>query len=242
MNRLVAVQPHGQSLWFDYIQRGLLWSGELQRMVREDGLRGLTSNPAIFEKAIGHTADYLPAVRALVRQGLGAEEIFERLAIEDLQNAADVLLPVYQSSAKVDGYVSLEVSPYLAADTAATLAEARRLWRAVQRARKAARARGREGDRQGGTRRAALFTHARHPHSLSRSRRRDVDARAKGGHIRTARAAPARPRPPPPIAAAPRRRLSPPHPPNFSASCAISGGCSKTRPPASMRPPRPTTS
>jgi transaldolase/glucose-6-phosphate isomerase len=133
MNRLLDVAAQGQSLWFDYIQRGLLWSGELQRMVREDGLRGLTSNPAIFEKAIGHTKDYLPAVRALARQGLGAEAIFERLAIEDLQHAADVLLPVYQSTAKLDGYVSLEVSPHLAHDGETTLAEARRLWRAVDR-------------------------------------------------------------------------------------------------------------
>ena len=133
MNPLLKVAELGQSLWYDYIQRGLIWSGELHRMTLQDGLRGVTSNPAIFEKAIGHSKDYLPAVRALVMNGAGTGEIFEELAIQDIQLATDVLLPVYEQTKKKDGYVSLEVSPHLAHDTDTTISEAMRLWKRVGR-------------------------------------------------------------------------------------------------------------
>lgn len=133
-NPLVEVQRHGQSIWYDNISRGLVTSGELARMVEEDGLLGVTSNPAIFEKAMAGSEAYLPATRALIGQGIeDATEIFERLAIEDIQLAADVLHPAYARTGKRDGYVSLEVSPHLANDTEGTLADARRLWGAVSR-------------------------------------------------------------------------------------------------------------
>ena len=133
-NPLVDVQQHGQSIWYDNISRGLVTSGELQRMVEEDGLLGVTSNPAIFEKAMAGSEDYLPATRALVAQGIeDPAELFERLAVEDIQLAADVLHPAYVATGKRDGYVSLEVSPHLANDTEGTLADARRLWGAVSR-------------------------------------------------------------------------------------------------------------
>lgn len=133
MNRLLAVAELGQSLWYDYIQRSLIWTGELHRMVEQEGLRGVTSNPSIFEKAIGQSKDYLAAVRAFVEAGLGAGDIYERIAVQDIQLAADVLRPAYERTQGVDGYVSLEVSPHLAHDTQATLADARRLWALVGR-------------------------------------------------------------------------------------------------------------
>jgi len=133
-NPLVEVQQYGQSIWFDNISRGLVVSGDLHRMVEEDGLLGVTSNPAIFEKAMAGSEDYLPATRALVIQGIDdPTEIFERLAIQDIQLAADVLHPAYRRTSQRDGYVSLEVSPHLANDTQGTLADARRLWAAVGR-------------------------------------------------------------------------------------------------------------
>jgi transaldolase len=124
----------GQSVWLDYIRRDLLTGGELKRLIEEDGLRGMTSNPAIFEKAItGSTlyADLLNSLRS--RTDLDAKGRYEILAIRDIQDAADFLRPVYQSSKRRDGYVSLEVSPYLARDTKGSLEEARRLWKAVGR-------------------------------------------------------------------------------------------------------------
>ncbi|MCC7384696.1 MAG: bifunctional transaldolase/phosoglucose isomerase [Deltaproteobacteria bacterium] len=133
MNRLLAVAELGQSLWYDYIQRSLIWTGELHRMAEQEGLRGVTSNPSIFEKAIGQSKDYLAAVRAFVEAGLGAGDIYERIAVQDIQLAADVLRPVYERTQGIDGYVSLEVSPHLAHDTQATLADARRLWALVGR-------------------------------------------------------------------------------------------------------------
>jgi transaldolase/glucose-6-phosphate isomerase len=133
-NPLIDVQQHGQSIWYDNISRGLVLSGELHRMVEHEGLLGVTSNPAIFEKAIAGTEDYLPATRALVAQGLGEpSELFERLAIQDIQLAADVLHPAYRRTERRDGYVSLEVSPHLAHDTQGTLEDARRLWGEVGR-------------------------------------------------------------------------------------------------------------
>jgi len=134
MNPLKALQEYGQSVWLDYIRRSLITSGELQRLVDGDGLRGITSNPAIFEKAITGSTDYADALKALEGQkGMDAKSLYESLAIPDIQAATDVLWPVYEKTNGRDGFVSLEVSPYLARDTQATIDEARRLWRAVGR-------------------------------------------------------------------------------------------------------------
>ncbi|MBI3971106.1 MAG: bifunctional transaldolase/phosoglucose isomerase [Chloroflexi bacterium] len=133
-NPLVALAAHGQSIWLDYIRRNLIAGGELQRLVQEDELRGVTSNPAIFEKAIAGSTDYAEALQRSVGQaGWDAQALYEQLAIRDIQDAADVLRPVYDRTRRRDGYVSLEVSPRLAHDTAGTIAEARRLWQAVGR-------------------------------------------------------------------------------------------------------------
>ncbi len=134
MNPVRALQTFGQSVWLDYIGRSLITTGALQRLIVEDGLRGVTSNPAIFEKAINGSADYVEALGALRREpGLDAKGRYERLVIEDIQAAADLLQPVYARTKRRDGYVSLEVSPHLARDTRGTLDEARRLWDAVGR-------------------------------------------------------------------------------------------------------------
>lgn len=133
MNSLQALHEQGQSPWLDYIRRSLFTSGELQRLIDEDGLMGVTSNPAIFEKAITGSQDYTAALAALETEHLDAMALYERLAIADIQQAADILKPVYEQTQGRDGYVSLEVSPYLAKDTDGTVAEARRLWQAVQR-------------------------------------------------------------------------------------------------------------
>ena len=132
-NPLTQLQTFGQSIWLDYIRRDLMASGELQRLITEDGLRGMTSNPSIFEKAIagGQYQDFLDSLAG--RNDLGAKGRYELLAIRDIQDAADLLRPVYVSTKKRDGYVSLEVSPYLAHDTSGTLDEARRLWKSVSR-------------------------------------------------------------------------------------------------------------
>lgn len=134
MNPLLALQEYGQSVWLDYIGRQLLVSGELQRLVEQDGLRGVTSNPAIFEKAITSSADYRDALDALTKQSLDASGLYERLAIQDIQAATDILRPVYERTNGGDGYVSLEVSPHLASNTQGTIEEAKRLWQAVGRA------------------------------------------------------------------------------------------------------------
>jgi transaldolase / glucose-6-phosphate isomerase len=132
-NPLAAVLAEGQSIWYDNIRRSLIDSGELARMV-EDGLRGVTSNPTIFEQAITGSDDYADLIAALRREGVtDPKELYERLAIRDIQDAADILRLVYDSSDGVDGYVSLEVSPDLAHDTGGTIAEAVRLWNAVDR-------------------------------------------------------------------------------------------------------------
>jgi transaldolase/glucose-6-phosphate isomerase len=133
MNPLQALHTHGQSVWLDYIRRSLLTSGELGRLIKEDGLRGVTSNPAIFEKAITGSTDYTEILRALAPQYQDAKTLYEQVAIRDIQDATDVLKPVYEQTQRRDGYVSLEVSPHLAHDTQGTLEEARRLWRAVGR-------------------------------------------------------------------------------------------------------------
>ena len=133
-NPLKDLLKYGQSVWLDYIRRDLLTSGELKRLIEEDGLRGMTSNPSIFEKAIGDSTLYSDILQSLrSRTDLDAKGRYEILAIRDIQDAADILRPVYQDSKRRDGYVSLEVSPYLARDTAGTLAEARRLWKTVGR-------------------------------------------------------------------------------------------------------------
>ncbi len=133
-NPLQALQNYGQSVWLDYIRRSLITSGELQRLVESGEVWGVTSNPAIFQKAIAGSTDYDAALKALEQtQDQDAMSLYEQLAIEDIQAAADILQPVYDRTNKRDGYVSLEVSPYLAFDTSATLTEARRLWQAVGR-------------------------------------------------------------------------------------------------------------
>lgn len=130
----VLSQQYGQSIWLDFIRRGMLVEGGLRRLIEEDGLGGVTSNPAIFHKAIEGSHDYDDAIRELAQDGsLQPKQIYERLAVEDIQDAADQLRGVYDATAKRDGYVSLEVSPELANDTGRTLAEARQLWRAVGR-------------------------------------------------------------------------------------------------------------
>jgi transaldolase/glucose-6-phosphate isomerase len=133
-NPLKALIAYGQSVWLDYIRRSLITTGELARLMEQDGLRGVTSNPAIFEKAITGSTDYTQALQELVkRKDLDAKGIYEQLAIRDIQDATNVLRPVYDETKRRDGYVSLEVSPYLAHKTEETLEEARRLWKAVGR-------------------------------------------------------------------------------------------------------------
>ncbi|MBN2490821.1 MAG: transaldolase, partial [Planctomycetes bacterium] len=121
-----------QAIWYDNIRRAELRSGEMQALLAR-GVSGLTSNPAIFAKAIGGSSDYDDALRARAAEGLDPERIFEALAVEDIRGAADILRPVYEGTARADGYVSLEVSPQLAHDTAGTLEAASRLWRRVDR-------------------------------------------------------------------------------------------------------------
>src|SRR5579863_7120159 len=134
MNPLIELTKYGQSVWLDYMRRHLISSGELSKLVEEDGLGGVTSNPAIFEKAITGSTDYSEALFELQKdKGLDAMAIYEHLAIKDIQDAADVLRPVYDRTQRRDGYVSLEVSPFLAKDTEGTIKDARRLWKAVNR-------------------------------------------------------------------------------------------------------------
>ncbi|SES86882.1 transaldolase [Nitrosomonas marina] len=127
-NPLQKLKTLEQSVWLDYIQRGILDNGEVARMIEDDGLAGITSNPAIFEKAINEHGDYDQAITLLARSGTSASEIYEILATEDVQRAADLFRPVYEESNGRDGFVSLEVSPYLAYNTESTVAEAKRLW------------------------------------------------------------------------------------------------------------------
>jgi len=135
MNPVAALsQQYKQSVWLDYIRRSLIAKGDLRRLVEEDGLGGVTSNPAIFEKAISAGDEYTADIEQTSKDpSLDAKAVFERLAVKDIQDAADVLRPVYDRTATIDGYVSLEVAPDLASDTAGTMAEARRLWKMVGR-------------------------------------------------------------------------------------------------------------
>jgi transaldolase len=135
MNSLRQLQDCGQSIWLDYIRRDLITSGEFQRLVEEDGVHGVTSNPTIFDKAIAAGTTYDDALRLLLSTDpdRDTQTLFESLEIQDLQMAADILRPVYDQTEAADGFVSIEVSPRLAYDTAASIAEAQRLWKAVSR-------------------------------------------------------------------------------------------------------------
>ena len=132
-NPLKGLLDYGQSPWMDFIRRDLLTGGGLKKMIEQDGLRGMTSNPSIFEKAITGSALYNDILQSPDAKSLDAKGLFEKIAIRDVQDACDIFKPVYQTTHRRDGYVSLEVSPYLANDTRGTLEEARRLWKAVGR-------------------------------------------------------------------------------------------------------------
>jgi transaldolase/glucose-6-phosphate isomerase len=132
-NPLKALLAYGQSAWMDYIRRDLLTGGGLKKYIAEDGLRGMTSNPTIFEKAINGSTLYSDILNSPEAKSLNAKQLFEKIAIRDVQDACDIFRPVYDESKHRDGYVSLEVSPFLANDTNGTIEEARRLWKAVNR-------------------------------------------------------------------------------------------------------------
>ena len=132
-NPLKYVATLGQSLWLDYIRQDLIAGGGLRRLIEEDGLRGMTSNPAIFEKAIAESHDYDEDIRAMALEGKGTGDIYEVLSQRDVQGAADEFRPLYDRTEGQDGYVSLEVNPHLAHDTKGTIEEARRLWAALNR-------------------------------------------------------------------------------------------------------------
>jgi transaldolase len=133
VNPLKALLEFGQSPWMDYIRRDLLTSGGLKKMIQEDGLMGMTSNPTIFEKAITGSKDYADILESPEAKKLDAKGVYEKIAIRDVQDATDIFKPVYQQTKRRDGYVSLEVSPLLANDTQGTIEEARRLWKSVGR-------------------------------------------------------------------------------------------------------------
>ncbi|MFZ5711503.1 MAG: bifunctional transaldolase/phosoglucose isomerase [Bradyrhizobium sp.] len=134
MNPVKELEKHGQAVWLDFLARGFIAKGDLKRLIETDGVKGVTSNPSIFEKAIGSSDEYdAPIGKALKHGDRTVADLFEAVAVEDIQNAADVLRPVYDRLKGGDGYVSLEVSPYLAMDTAGTVTEARRLWKDVNR-------------------------------------------------------------------------------------------------------------
>ncbi len=132
-NPLVALQEQGQSVWLDYIRRSMLQSGELRRLIEDDGLRGMTANPTIFQQAIAAGNDYDESVSRLIREGKEPIAIYEAVAVEDIQAACDQFRPVYDRTNGADGFVSLEVAPSLAHDTRGTIDEARRLWQMVDR-------------------------------------------------------------------------------------------------------------
>jgi transaldolase len=132
-NPLKRLEALGQSIWLDYIRRDLIAGGELRRLIEEDGLRGMTSNPSIFEKAIADSHDYDEDIRAMALKGEGVNAIYETLSQRDVQSAADEFRPLYDKIDGEDGYVSLEVNPHLAHDTKGTIDEARRLWAALNR-------------------------------------------------------------------------------------------------------------
>jgi len=132
-NPLKSVRQYGQSIWFDNIRRDMMSSGSLKRLITEDDVRGVTSNPTIFDKAISGSNDYDEDIRRGTEQGQSAEEIYWSLVVKDIQDAADIFLPVYNESRGPDGYISVEVSPLLAHDTPGTIAQARQLHKRVGR-------------------------------------------------------------------------------------------------------------
>src|SRR5262245_15185300 len=134
MNPVKALENHGQAVWLDFLARGFVAKGDLKKLIDTDGVKGVTSNPAIFEKAIGSSDEYDSSIAKALKKGdRSVADLFEAVAVEDIQAAADVLRPVYDATKGGDGFVSLEVSPYLANDTKGTIAEARRLWKDVHR-------------------------------------------------------------------------------------------------------------
>jgi transaldolase len=133
-NKVKKIHDYGQSIWLDFIDREIIKSGKLKELIEIDGVRGLTSNPAIFEKAISSSSDYDADIAELSKEEISNEDIFYRLAIKDIQQAADLLLPVYDEEViGADGYASLEVSPLLALDTEGTIKQALQLWKEVDR-------------------------------------------------------------------------------------------------------------
>ena len=132
-NPLQEVHKFDQSIWLDFIRRGILVSGEMQKLISDDGIRGMTSNPSIFEKAIVDSKDYQEAIESLAHKGLKPEQVYERLIIDDIRHAADLFRPLYDESNGGDGYVSIEVNPHLAHETEKTIEEARHLWKTVGR-------------------------------------------------------------------------------------------------------------
>ncbi len=133
MNNVKKIHSFGQSIWLDFIDREIMASGKLQSLIDVDGVRGVTSNPAIFEKAITSSSDYNEDIKAAAGKDQTNEELFFSLAIKDIQKATDMFKDVYEESKGIDGYVSLEVSPFLALDTEGTAAQAEKLWKAVDR-------------------------------------------------------------------------------------------------------------
>jgi transaldolase len=129
-NPLKRLAELGQSVWYDYIRRDLLENGELERLIRDDGLRGMTSNPTIFQKAIVGTPLYDEGIQRAASEAKSPAAIFQVLAVADVQRAADIFRPLYEESGGDDGFVSIEVAPNLALDTEGSIAEARKLWTA----------------------------------------------------------------------------------------------------------------
>jgi len=132
-NPLLKIQDFGQSIWLDFLSRKMITSGELEKLIKEDGLRGVTSNPSIFNKAITGSKDYDVSIRVLALEGRRPDEIYNIITIKDVQDAADLLRPVYDKLGGKDGFVSLEVNPHLARDIEGTLSEARLLWETLNR-------------------------------------------------------------------------------------------------------------
>jgi transaldolase len=130
---LEKLESYGQSIWLDYIRRDIIHNGQLRNLIEQYGIRGVTSNPAIFEKAIDDSNDYDEDINRLIRQGKSAHEIYEILTVQDIQEAADIFRPLYDKTEGQDGFVSLEVSPHLAHETEGTIHEARDLWKKVNR-------------------------------------------------------------------------------------------------------------
>jgi transaldolase len=131
MNRIKALGDAGQSIWLDYMQRSLVTKGDLQKLIENDGIRGLTSNPTIFQKAVEGSQDYDDLFGKMAPQGATVAQVYDALTLRDIQDAARIFRPVWESTAHRDGYCSLEVSPKLAHDTQGSIAEARRLWKAL---------------------------------------------------------------------------------------------------------------